>query len=31
MCNLEKMVISGVSFWEEGDESLFGDMDGSQS
>jgi hypothetical protein len=29
MCNLEKMVLSGIPFWEEGDESLFGDMDGS--
>ena len=27
IANLEKMVLSGVPFWEEGDEALFGDMD----
>lgn len=31
MCNVEKMVLSGVPFWEEGDDSLFGDMDGTES
>jgi len=25
--NVEKMVLSGVPFWEEGDDALFGDMD----
>ena len=25
------MVLSGVPFWEEGDDSLFGDMDGTES
>jgi len=25
ICNLEKMVLSGAPFWEEGDDSLFGD------
>lgn len=25
MCNVEKMVLSGVPFWEEGDDTLFGD------
>ena len=27
MANVEKMVLSGVPFWEEGDDALFGDMD----
>jgi hypothetical protein len=27
MCNLEKSVLSGVPFWEEGDDSLFDDAD----
>ena len=27
IANLEKMVLSGVPFWEEGDDALFGDMD----
>jgi hypothetical protein len=31
MCNVEKMVLSGVPFWEEGDDSLFGDMEGTES
>ena len=32
IANVEKMVLSGVAFWEEGDESLFADMDdGSES
>lgn len=26
ICNLEKMVLSGVPFWEEGDDSLFGEV-----
>jgi hypothetical protein len=32
IANVEKMVLSGVAFWEEGDEALFADMDeGSES
>lgn len=31
IANVEKMVLSGVSFWEEGDESLFADMSESES
>ena len=27
IANVEKMVLSGVPFWEEGDDALFGDMD----
>jgi hypothetical protein len=27
IANVEKMVLSGVPFWEEGDEALFGDLD----
>lgn len=27
MSNLEKCVLSGVPFWEEGDDSLFDDAD----
>jgi len=29
--NVEKMVLSGVPFWEDGDDSLFADMDGDES
>jgi hypothetical protein len=32
IANVEKMVLSGVAFWEEGDEALFADLDeGSES
>ena len=27
IANVERMVLSGVPFWEEGDDALFGDMD----
>ena len=29
--NVEKMVLSGVPFWEEGDDALFGDMEEEES
>ena len=31
MYNFEKISLSGVPFWEEGDDSLFGDMEGTES
>jgi hypothetical protein len=31
MANVEKMVLSGVPFYEEGDDALFGDMDEEES
>jgi hypothetical protein len=31
IANVEKMVLSGVAFWEEGDDSLFADMDDDES
>ena len=27
IANVEKMVLSGVPFWEDGDDALFGDSD----
>ena len=31
IANVEKMVLSGVPFYDEGDDALFGDMDEAES